>query len=114
MEAARIMIAEAKQFGYLEEYKEELEYSFTLLHYINTLFTYMVGVKPVRLSFIKKMGKEMKEYFPDFQSNPYYLKRTNAEEKKLIAMQQKSTLLFVCYYKLLWGYRNFRKKSANR
>ena len=60
------------------------------------------------------MGREMKEYFPNFQSNPYYQKRTNAEEKKLIAMQQKSTLLFVCYYKLLWGYRNFRKKIANR
>ena len=114
MEAARIMIAEAKQFGYFEEYKEELEYSFTLLHYINTLFTYMVGVKPVKLSFIKKMGQEMQEYFPNFQNNPYYQKRTNAEEKKLVAMQQKSTLLFVCYYKLLWGYRNFRKKLANR
>ena len=114
MEAARIMIAEAKQFGYFEEYKEELEYSFTLLHYINTLFTYMVGVKPVRYGFVKKMGKEMKEYFPDFQSNSYYQKRTNGEEKKLIAMQQKSTLLFIVYYKLLWGYRNLRKKLSRK
>lgn len=114
MEAARIMIAEAKQFGYLEEYKEELEYSFTLLHYINTLFTYMVGVRPVKYKFVKKMGKEMKEYFPDFQNNLYYQKRTNAEEKKLIAMQQRSTLLFICYYKLLWGYRNFRKKLSEK
>lgn len=110
MEAAKIMIAEAKQFGYFEEYKDELEYSFTLLHYINTLFTYMVGVKPTKYGFIKKMGKEMKEYFLDFQNNPYYQKRTNAEEKKLIAMQQKSTVLFMFYYKLLWGYRNLRKK----
>ena len=114
MEAARIMIAQAKQFGYFEEYKEELEYSFTLLHYINTLFTYMVGVKPIKYGFVKKMGEEMKEYFPDFQSNSYYQKRTNGEEKKLIAMQQKSTLLFICYYKLLWGYRNFRKKLAKK
>ena len=112
MEAARIMIAEAKQFGYFEEYKDELEYSFTLLHYINTLFTYMVGVKPIKMKFIKKIGDEMRSYFPNFQNNPYYQTRTNAEEKKLIDMQQKSTLLFVVYYKLLWGYRNLRKKLA--
>jgi len=34
----------------------------------------------------------------------------NPEEKKLIAMQQKSTLFFLMYYKLLWTYRNLRKK----
>lgn len=110
MEAARIMIGEAKEFGYLKEYKEELEYSFTLLHYINTLFTYMVGVRPIRLDFIKKMGKEIKSYFPDFQNNIYYKERTNDEEKRLIALQQKSTLLFVVYYRLLWSYRRFRNK----
>lgn len=114
MEAAKIMIGEAKEFGYLEEYKEELEYSFTLLHYINTLFTYMVGVKPVKISFIKKMGKELKDYFPDFQKNTYYCQRTNEEEKKLIALQQKSTLLFLCYYRLLWTYRNLRERWIRR
>lgn len=110
MEAARIMIREAKEFGYFEEYREELEYSFTLLHYINTLFTYMVGVRPLRYSFIEKMGREVREYFPDFRENKYYLERTNPEERKLIAMQQKSTLYFIFYYKLLWTYRNFRKR----
>ena len=110
MEAGRLMIEDAKKFGYYEKYKKELEYSFTLLHYINTLFTYMAGVKHIRYSFVKKMGAEMKEYFPDFQSNAYYQERTNDEEKKLIAMQQKSTLYFILYYKLLWTYRKLRKK----
>ena len=31
--------------------------------------------------------------FPNFQENPYYLERTHAEEKKLIRMQMKSTVL---------------------
>jgi len=109
MEAARLMIADAKRFDYLEKYHDELEYSFTLLHYVNTLFTYMAGVKRTKYSFVKNMGDEMKRYFPDFQNNAYYLERTHAEEKKLIAMQQKSTLYFMLYYKLLWAYRNFRK-----
>lgn len=114
MEAGRLMIEDAKKFGYYEKYKKELEYSFTLLHYINTLFSYMAGVKHIRYGFVKKMGAEIKEYFPDFQSNAYYQERTNAEEKKLIAMQQKSTLYFMLYYKLLWTYRKLRKKFSSR
>lgn len=110
MSAARIMIEQAKKFGYYDEFLPELEYTFTVLHYINTLFTYMVGVRPTKLSYVKKMGDELRAYFPDFQKNAYYIRRTHPEEKKLIAMQQKSTLQFVVYYKLLWAYRNLRKK----
>lgn len=110
MEAGRVMIKEAKKSGYYEKYHAELEYSFTVLHYVNTLFTYMMGVKHTKYGFVKKMGDEIREYFPDFQKNPYYLERTHAEEKKLVAMQQNSTLYFMLYYKLLWAYRNFRKK----
>lgn len=109
MTAGRLMLKEAKHHNFYEEFKPELEYSFTLLFYINTLFTYMAGVDKTRYSFVKAMGKEMKQTFPDFESNPYYQDRTHAEEKKLIRMQQKSTLFFMLYYKLLWAYRKWRK-----
>lgn len=110
MEAARVMVREAGEFGYLEEYYPEIESSFTTLFYVNTLFTYMAGVRRTKYRFVKKLGEEMRFLFPEFQKNPYYLERTHAEEKKLIRMQMKSTLWFMAYYKLLWAYRNFRKK----
>jgi hypothetical protein len=53
MEAGRVMIAEAKKSGYYEKYHAELEYSFTVLHYVNTLFTYMMGVKHTKYRFLK-------------------------------------------------------------
>lgn len=109
MEAGRLMLEEAKRHDYFEDFKPELEYSFTLLFYINTLFTYMAGVDKTKYGFVKAMGKEMKNTFPKFQNNPYYLERTHEEEKKLIRMQQKSTLFFMLYYKLLWAYRKWRK-----
>lgn len=111
MEAGRLMLTEARRHGYFEDYKPELEYSFTLLFYINTLFTYMAGVKKTKYSFVKAMGKEMRQTFPEFELNSYYQERTNAEEKKLIKMQQKSTCFFMLYYKLLWAYRGWRKKA---
>ena len=111
MAAARIMVKEAEEFGFMQEYREEIEFKFTLLFYINTLFSYMVGVRPVKLGFVRKMGKEMRKTFVNFQENSYYIARVNPEEKKLIKIQQSSTLLFVLYYKLLWGYRNGRKRK---
>ena len=110
MEAARVMVREAGEFGYLEEYYPEIESSFTTLFYVNTLFTYMAGVKKKEYGFVKALGREMRETFPGFMENSYYQERVHAEEQKLIKMHMKSTLYFMTYYKILWGYRNFRKK----
>ena len=110
MEAARIMVKEAREFGFFEKYYAELESSFTTLFYVNTLFSYMAGVKKKEYAFVRALGQEMKETFPGFMENPYYQERVHAEERKLIQMHMKSTLYFMLYYKLLWGYRNFRKK----
>ena len=110
MEAARIMVREAKEFGFLEDYYEEIESSFTTLFYVNTLFSYMPGVKNPKYSFVKAMGEEMKQTFPKFRENKYYQTRVHKEERKLIDMHMKSPLYFMLYYKLLWTYRNFRKK----
>ncbi len=110
MEAARVMVKEAKEFGYLEEFYAEIESSFTTLFYVNTLFSYMSGVKKKEYGFVKAMGREMQETFPGFMKNPYYLERVHAEERKLIKMHMRSTMYFMAYYKLLWGYRNLRQK----
>lgn len=114
MAAARIMIDEAKRHGFYNEFEEELEYNFSVLFYVNTLFTYMAGVERKRISWVKALGQEMKSTFPEFQANNYYQSRTHEEEKKLVKMQQKSTLYFMMYYKLLWTYRNILKKIRNR
>ncbi len=108
MEAMRIMVKMAEDGNYLNDYYAELEYKFINLFYQNTLFSYMQGKQRKKLSFIRKMGKEMKQYFPGFQENVYYKEKVNKEERFLISLQQKSTLFFVMYYKMLWGYRKIR------
>ena len=110
MEAARVMIREAGQFGFLEEYYPEIESSFTTLFYVNTLFSYMAGVKKKEYEFVKALGREMRETFPGFMENKYYRERVHEEERRLIAMHMKSTIRFMLYYKALWMYRDFRKK----
>lgn len=111
--AGRIMLKEANRMGIIEEFHDEIEYKFTLLFFINTLFTYMPCVKPTRLTYVKSLTKEMLATFPDFRKNHYYSERTGQEEKKLIDMVCKSPIAFYIYYKLLWFYRNLRKRISN-
>lgn len=108
MEAMRIMLRLAKEGGYYETYLTDLEYKFTNLFYKNTLFSYVQGRTRVRLAFIRNLGKEMRDTFPDFQKNPKYVQYPDAEEKRLMALQQKSTVLFWLYYRLLWGARRLK------
>lgn len=100
MTAAALLYEECKKRGYLEQYFSELEYRFTELYYVITLFSYLSGVKHPRLSFIKELRKGVEERFPHFMENPYYKEKTGKEEQKLIAMQGKSDALFFCYYRL--------------
>lgn len=112
MEAARLMLAEARREGYFDKYSTELEFSFMLLFFINTLFSYMQGAKNRKLSFVRKLAQEMQETFPDFIENVYYQSRIPEEEKKWIALCMRSVFVFYIYFILKQWYRNMRKKCV--
>ncbi len=115
MVAGRLLIDSAKKEGYYNDYLPELEFQYTVLFYVNTLFSAMPKRYKVKdcYSFTKALGREMKQTFPDFQKNPYYIDKIHPEEKKLIGFQMKSHLFFYLYYRLLWFYRDLKsgKKS---
>ena len=100
MQAMRIMMQYAKENGALEEFRDVVEFHFSNLFYRNTLFSYMQSKGRKRIGFIRKMGKEMLETFPDFRQNPYYNQMVNDYEQKLINLQLKSTIAFLVIYKL--------------
>lgn len=70
----------------------------------------MIGMKHPRLDFLKLIAKGMQEEFPEFQNNVYYQREFDEEQKKLAAMHMQSPLMFLIYYKLLYGYRKIRGK----
>lgn len=113
--AAEIMLSEAVKYEYFFTFREEIEYAYTVLYYKNTLFSCLQGRREKgTYAFVTALSLKMRRTFPKFQENPYYLERTDAEEKKLIAMQQRSPRSFYLYYRLLWCYRHLRygKKSS--
>ncbi|MFI3175868.1 MAG: glycosyltransferase [Eubacteriales bacterium] len=108
MAAARFMLKHGKEENYLDRYRQEIEYKYTLLFYLNTIFSYVVTSERRSLTFMRRMAREMRETFPDFRENPYYIQRTDPEWKKFVNLHMKSTVLFVVYYDLLRAYRRIR------
>ncbi len=109
LEAGRIMISEAERYGFLDRFRPEIEYSFTVLFYKNTLFSAMREMKEKGVySFVTGISREMKRTFPDFQENRYYRENTDAEEQKLMSLQMRSPRMFYFYYRMLWMYRRIR------
>ena len=86
--------------GFLAEYREQIEYRFTELYYVITLFSYLSGVEKPKLSFVKELREGTERHFPEFDRNKYYLEYTGPEERKFIAMQKKSDLRFYLYYRI--------------
>lgn len=105
MVAGNLLVEECKARGWYEQYKSELEFRFTELYYVNTLFSYVSSASVPKLSFLKKLRKGMLTQFPEFQRNAYYIQLIGSEEKKLIGYHIKSVFYFLCYYKALNYYR---------
>lgn len=110
MSAAAQLLEECKNRGFLQMYEKEIEYRFIELYYVITLFSYMQGVKHKKISFIRKMRQFAQQQFPNFQDNPYYQEWTGEEEKKWIALQMRSDVLFFWYYSLKFCVRNMKKR----
>ncbi len=100
MKAAVLLYEECKKRGFLEKYHKEIEYRFSELYYVITLFSYLSGVKRPKLSFVKELRAGVMERFPEFEKNPYYIQNTGKAEQELIAMQGRSDVLFFWYYRL--------------
>lgn len=107
--AGEMLVDQFKEKGFYNVYREELEYRFTELYYVNTLFTYVYGLRFPRLSFMNRMRGGLLERFPDFRQNRYYQEKTHPENKRMIGYQLKSSLYFVLYYKALNSYRRLRR-----
>lgn len=108
MTAAVRLYEECRERGFLEPYHDELESRFTEIYYVNTLFSYLSGVERPNLAFLRELRSGMRERFPAFRRNPYYAQRVGEVEREMIALFEKSTGLFLLYYRfrqLVWKWK---------
>lgn len=109
MKAGELLVEQCRKYGFYEPYRKELEFAYTKLYYVNTLFTYVIGVQKTKVRFVEELKQGILREFPDFQDNPYFKETYDREQKKLIRLHMKSSLLFLVYYKALTAYRTLRR-----
>ncbi len=110
MKAAELMIEECEKRGALGQFRSEIEYRFTELFYVNTLFSYMQGVVHPKWSFVKELREGMVEWFPQFCENGYYRQYVGQEEQRLIGIQLLSDTRFYYQYLLKRFVRKWKKR----
>ena len=111
MEAALFMLRDAKERGYYDEFKEEIDFKFIMLYYLNTVFSYVRESRRVDRKFVRSIAEGLKRELPDFKDNKYYKTRIDAEEQKYTDMHLKSPGRFILQYRLLWFYRRLRSNK---
>ncbi|MCM1568075.1 MAG: glycosyltransferase [Roseburia sp.] len=114
MKAAGELYEQCKSRGFLERYYPQIEYRFTELYYVNTLLSYMQGVKRPRLSFVKELRAGQREYFPEFEKNEFYQRNTGTEEKAWLSLLGRSPLGFYWYYRLKFTVRRIKKRLRGK
>ncbi len=108
MKTAEMLVEGCREQGFYEPYRDELEARFTQLYYVNTLFSYMEGVRIPSLRFLRRLRDGINEYFPDFRKNPYYDGMYDAEQKKMIDLHMRAPFRYALYDKALRTYRRLR------
>lgn len=114
LSSGRLLLEEMKKRGFMERYRDEIEYRFTELYYATTLFSYMYSSRPRRPKYPGILRAGILEHVPNFRENPYYDRMMAGEDKKLINYHMKSNLFFFCYYVALFYYRDLVKLIRKR
>ena len=114
MTAASLFYEECRKRGFLEQYDKEIEYRFTELYYVNTLLSYMQGMRHPRIGFVKELRAGQLKHFPQFEENVYYQLNTGEEEKQWIALLGRSAVRFYWYYRLKFLVRRVKKALRER
>ena len=76
------------------------------------MFSYMQSDIKKDIGYVRKLGQEMVDTFPDFRQNPYYVQNVNDYEQKLINLHLKSAVAFMFTYKLKQISKRIRGKKA--
>ena len=107
--AMELFLEKCRTYGFYDRFFPEIEYKYTVLAFLTTLFSCMGSRTKGKYRLIGELRRIQKKRFPRYAENVYYKERTDREEQRLAAMLMRSRLLFWLYYYALHGYRRLRK-----
>ena len=114
VKAGLIFLEECKSRGLMDKYRDEIEFRFSELSYVTTLFSYMYSGKKRSLKNTGELRSMIRENVPGFRDNRYYAEFIKEEDRKLIDLHMKDNFGFFVWYVLLFGYRKIVNKVRGK
>lgn len=89
----RLLIEERKvktyqELGILALYHQEIEYSFTKIFFVNTIYMIISRCNDFPLSMFSYMKRKLKEYFPSYLQNEYLKKELSCTDQSILKLAE--------------------------
>ena len=83
VKSAELMLESLSGRGFLREYKEEIEYRFVELFYVNSLQVFLQQFKPCELNEIRYLRSVIRRDHRNYRKNKYFIERVSHKNKLL-------------------------------
>lgn len=104
LETSIKMVNRLKSMNVYKEYREEIEYRFIELYYINTIPICLAKFDKPEIEYLKKIRSYMDEKFPEYRKNKYFKNKTKFVNKFISKTNDLSpyflTQIFIVYKKI--------------
>lgn len=101
LETSITLLDNLKRLGYYSLYKEEIDFRFIELYYVNTIIVALSQFFPPEKSYINKVKASIKEICPDFENNSYYKKNISYKIRFILSLINRNTFIGILFYKLV-------------
>ena len=113
VKSAELMLEEAKKRGIYEKYKEEIEFRFVELFYVNSVPVFLAKFKPAEIKELKRLRKYVKDNFPHYRKNKYFKQRVTRMYRIITKLNDISPRLAVMAFEIS-NWSLFRKMIKAR
>lgn len=100
------LLLTCQQLGVLQDYYREIEFEFLRLYYVNSLHTFFLRIADLGTVPFQRMQKKVREYFPDYETNPYLSRFLPLELELLktieLPLTKEQWQLLADHYRELW------------
>lgn len=104
VKSAEMMIESLKQRGFLEKYREEIEFRFIELFYVNSINVFMTRFRPCEVKEITYLRNTVKQKYSNYRKNKYFKERISKRNKLITLLCDFSPSLlcktYTCYHSL--------------
>ncbi|WP_293667474.1 glycosyltransferase family 2 protein [uncultured Parabacteroides sp.] len=101
LDTSKMFLDNMKRLGFYSKYKEAIDYKFTELFYVNTIFGAISQFTQPEYGWVDKVKKEMNSILPDFHQNIYYKARISFKTRFVLAIIHMHTGCGIKMYQFL-------------